>query len=112
MTKRMLISVLVLALVIAPALTDRSAGVPRTSGSVRAPLIGITCTIRGDQGEFGLHYARAVREAGGLPVIVPILDDADDALRAQYVSRLDGLVLIGGIRWIAQVAGKLVYDLP
>lgn len=95
MTKRILIPVLLLTLAIAAALTGRSAA-PKPSALARGPMIGITSTMRGDQGTFGLHYARAVREAGGVPVIVPILDDADAALRAEYVRRLDGLVLIGG----------------
>ena len=36
-------------------------------------------------------YSRAVQEAGGLPILLPV--DADPA---EYVDRLDGLVLTGG----------------
>jgi putative glutamine amidotransferase len=39
-------------------------------------------------------YVRAIRESGGLPVIVPPLED--HTLRSEYLERLDGLVLTGG----------------
>jgi putative glutamine amidotransferase len=41
-----------------------------------------------------LAYAQAVEEAGGTPVILAPTDD--DAVRTEYVRRLDGLVLSGG----------------
>ncbi len=39
-------------------------------------------------------YVRAIQNAGGLPVIVPALESEE--LQAEYLKRLDGLVLIGG----------------
>ena len=58
------------------------------------PLIGITATVTKKSAASPLAYARAVHEAGGVPVILPTIDD--DRLRAELVRRLDGLVLIGG----------------
>src|SRR5919202_6937290 len=66
----------------------------------KPPLIGIPC---GPSPAHGLSpagfrqnaaYVRSVAEAGGLPVLLPLLDD-DDLLRALY-ERLDGLLLPGG----------------
>jgi len=67
---------------------------PGASDSTARPLIGITSTVNDHSVVVPLAYAQAVREAGGLPVILPAIDD--DALRAEYVRRLDGLVLTGG----------------
>ena len=71
----------------------------------RRPLIGIpTQTLHSIEGiPAGLpdswvmnqRYSRTVAEAGGLPVMVPLLDD-EDTLRAIY-DRLDGLLLPGGV---------------
>ena len=58
------------------------------------PWIGITSTV--DEGKIvcSLPYVQAVRQAGGLPVIVPPLES--EILQTEYLRRLDGLVLIGG----------------
>ncbi len=58
------------------------------------PWIGITSTV--DEGKVvcSVPYIRAVRQAGGLPVIVPPMEG--DELQIEYLQRLDGLVLIGG----------------
>ena len=58
------------------------------------PLIGITCKVEKDRAVVPLAYARAIREAGGVPVVVPIV--LDEKLAGEYVRRLDGLVLTGG----------------
>lgn len=65
------------------------------------PLIGIptaTMTPRDPSRPYGHYcyegYPQAVAAAGGAPVLVPLLDDAD-ALREVY-RRLDGLLLAGG----------------
>lgn len=64
------------------------------------PVIGITCTrIRGAGGgdRFGLNdvYVRAVMNAGGAPLLIP-LDISEEALRAIYKT-LEGLLLSGGV---------------
>jgi len=60
------------------------------------PLIGITSVYipQGDYVKVDSAYTRAIREAGGTPVILPVIDDA--SLVAHYVDVLDGLVLSGG----------------
>lgn len=68
---------------------DRSAPVPRADDMVaKAPLIGIA-SVNGEA------YVRAVRAAGGIPVILPDHDD-DPAAIADYLARLDGLLMPGG----------------
>lgn len=54
----------------------------------RAPLIGIA-SVNGDA------YVRAIRQAGGIPVILPD-HEADPAVITGYLDRLDGLLLPGG----------------
>jgi len=53
-----------------------------------APLIGITQPPAHD-------YVRAVREAGGIPVLLPQTDGDTRTVEA-YLERLDGLILTGG----------------
>ncbi|HLH22971.1 MAG TPA: gamma-glutamyl-gamma-aminobutyrate hydrolase family protein [Chloroflexota bacterium] len=79
-----------------------SGDAPRYSAPSPQPaaLVGITCATLVPQGQRpptfrqNQSYARAVAAAGGLPVLLPLLDDAA-ALRALY-DRLDGLLLPGG----------------
>ena len=83
--------------VVSIAIVSSSCSAPRSEGPADSrdrPLIGITSTVKKEMAIAPLDYARAVREAGGVPVILPAIDD--DALRAEYVDRLDGLILIGG----------------
>lgn len=71
----------------------------------RRPLIGIpTQTLHSIDGipaalpeswVMNQRYSRAVAAAGGLPVMIPLLDE-EDILRAIY-DRLDGLLLPGGV---------------
>jgi putative glutamine amidotransferase len=68
--------------------------------SARRPLIGISCAPLAAEGSRppsfrqNCSYTRAVAEAGGVPVLVPLLED-EAALRALY-ERLDGVLLPGG----------------
>jgi len=66
------------------------------------PLIGITSVYRHDpkinvqpENAAPMTYIYAVRESGGVPVILPTV--TDDALIGRYLQELDGLVLIGGM---------------
>ena len=62
---------------------------PEAYGVVaKAPLIGIA-SVNGEA------YVRAIRAAGGIPVILPDHDDNSAAI-ADYLTRLDGLLLPGG----------------
>lgn len=60
------------------------------------PVIGITSAYvpEGDYVKVYSAYTEAIREAGGTPVILPVIDDA--SLVARYVGVLDGLLLTGG----------------
>lgn len=66
---------------------------------MRRPLIGVTSWHRPDREErFELirdTYTRAVLEAGGLPVILPIAPEKPELVEG-YVGSLDGLLLTGG----------------
>ena len=66
----------------------------RENVTVNRPLIGISCG--GDEAKASLKttYIDAVRLAGGVPVLIPILRDS--ATVAGLVSRLDGVILSGG----------------
>src|SRR5690348_2383151 len=64
------------------------------------PLIGITCAtfinIAGRPKGFRINqsYSRSIAAAGGTPVLIPPLGDAD-VLRSQF-DAIDGLLLPGG----------------
>ena len=69
------------------------------------PVIAISCYLepasRGDWTDVPSAllphaYVRQVEQAGGLAVLVPPRPDADDALAAEVLSRVDGLILSGG----------------
>jgi putative glutamine amidotransferase len=70
--------------------------VPLESG----PLIGITSVYEPAKGDkpaqttVGFAYVRAVAENGGVPVVLPTVDD--ERVLQKYLNMLDGLVLIGG----------------
>jgi putative glutamine amidotransferase len=61
------------------------------------PLIGIPCRARADRPDFynDRLYVSAVEHAGGMPLLLPMLDDMS-ILRA-FLPHLDGLLLSGGI---------------
>jgi len=71
------------------------------------PIIGITASVSPANDErrtfskgtalhlLPEHYCHWVVAGGGIPVIIPILDDPDAA--AEIVSRLDGLIISGGV---------------
>jgi putative glutamine amidotransferase len=64
------------------------------------PLIGITSVYEPAKGDKAAEttapfaYARAVAENGGVPVVLPTVDD--EQVLQKYLRVLDGLVLIGG----------------
>jgi putative glutamine amidotransferase len=68
------------------------------------PLIGITsgtASVPVAAGQLascyvGTEYSRAVRKAGGVPVILPAISGCEEALAAEYAARIDGLLLAGG----------------
>ena len=63
--------------------TDVITGLP-----VDAPLIGIA-SLTGD------NYVRAVRDSGGIPIVLPNTDGSTEKIE-EYLQLLDGLILPGG----------------
>jgi len=79
-----------------PAGADGGRAAPADRGGAPRPLIGLSSAYvpDGDYVKVPCPYARAIEEAGGTAVILPVTDDV--ALVVEYVRVLDGLVLSGG----------------
>ncbi|HWP93668.1 MAG TPA: gamma-glutamyl-gamma-aminobutyrate hydrolase family protein [Thermodesulfobacteriota bacterium] len=65
-----------------------------------SPLIGITTEIKADELKENCYliettYARAIAEAGGIPILLPSLCEKSSVLR-DAVANIDGLLLPGG----------------
>ncbi|MFH1719436.1 MAG: gamma-glutamyl-gamma-aminobutyrate hydrolase family protein [Planctomycetota bacterium] len=69
-------------------------------GNTSAPVIGITSVYKTDQQGNSAQtvvdfaYVRAVADNGGIPVVLPTVDD--EKILRRYLEELDGLVLVGG----------------
>lgn len=70
------------------------------------PRIGITTSYKDGKQSISHHYIRAIEDAGGIPIIVPMLE-SDDTSRA-FADLLDGLVITGG----PGITRGLIGDLP
>lgn len=74
------------------------------------PLIGITSVFQGSESDTvgractNMSYVNAVLEAGGTPVVLPPIR-SEQAI-ANYVTTLDGLVLVGGMDVPPHVYGE------
>ncbi len=62
--------------------------------TVPSPLIGIPGSNKDESFVLRKPYARAIAEAGGLPVILPLIHD--EGLLCSLYARLDGLLFSGG----------------
>lgn len=60
----------------------------------RRPLIGLTGNFADGEARLAERYYRSVQEAGGVPVIIPPLDDKDAIINT--LDSIDALVLTGG----------------
>lgn len=74
------------------------------------PRIGITTSYQDGKQQLDHHYVDAVLEAGGLPIIVPMLHDEDSA--TEFAALLDGLIITGGPGITRGLIGDLPEDLP
>jgi putative glutamine amidotransferase len=68
----------------------------KPTSSTKSPLIGISMSIdaEGNYHRVSVHYAAAVRLAGGIAVYIPLSSD-EESLR-KTIDRLDGLIMTGG----------------
>ncbi len=62
--------------------------------SNQKPLIGISCSHSGDNSSTRMTYTESVIQAGGTPMLIPITSDS--IVLRNIISRLDGIILIGG----------------
>ncbi len=74
------------------------------------PRIGITTSFEDGQQTLDLRYSRAVEAAGGLPLILPLLQSA--AAAQACADLLDGLIISGGPGITRGLIGALPADLP
>ena len=72
--------------------------------------IGITTSLQDGEQRLDIDYTRAVEAAGGLPIILPCLQDSASA-RA-FARLLDGLIIPGGPGVTRGLIGDLPADLP
>ncbi|HIG75816.1 MAG TPA: gamma-glutamyl-gamma-aminobutyrate hydrolase family protein [Bacteroidetes bacterium] len=78
------------------------------------PRIGVTTSLnRTDRGELeqrlDLRYVHAVERAGGLPLVVPMLES--EAAAEAFAGLLDGLVVTGGPAVLDRLVGELPDDI-
>jgi putative glutamine amidotransferase len=73
------------------------------------PRIGITTSFEENEQRLHHAYVLAVERAGGLPLIVPMLED-DVTLRT-FADLLDGLVIVGGPAITEGLIGTLPDDI-
>ena len=71
-----------------------------------APRIGITTGLEGERQTLDIRYVKAVEAAGGIPVVVPLIESPESA--RNIASLLDGLIITGG----PGVTRGLIGDLP
>ncbi len=77
-----------------PAANGAGAAAGTVSGTAGRPLIGISCGGSETMTTLKKTYSDAVRMAGGIPVLIPIMQDS--VVMAALVSHLDGVILSGG----------------
>jgi putative glutamine amidotransferase len=61
------------------------------SSVITRPIIGITIDIDGEYLKLKHHYCDAIREAGGVPVLIPPADNT-----RTYAEKINGLLIPGG----------------
>jgi len=72
----------------------------QVGGDGGRPVVGITSVYKVSKGNgsasvsVNFAYVEAVADSGGVPVVLPAIDD--DSIIERYVRELDGLVLVGG----------------
>lgn len=72
------------------------------------PVIGISSGWNGKSSSVGETYVHAVRKAGGVPVILPLVRDEEQA--KALLARIDGLVMSGGEDIAPEYYGEEIYN--
>jgi len=86
----------------------------QSSPAPRSPLIGITSVYhvsaegKSARTQVNFAYVRAVAENGGVPVVLPTIDD--ERVLRRYLEVLDGLVLVGGADIPASAYGEQPHE--
>jgi|Deesub1362B_J571_1020462.scaffolds.fasta_scaffold00021_58 putative glutamine amidotransferase len=64
---------------------------------MKKPIIGVTPSFYSTSERFALNleYVESIKEAGGIPVILPYIDKSVNDVK-EIVSKIDGLLLAGG----------------
>ncbi len=91
---------------VARALEPNEGGAENPDVTIR---IGITTSLEEQEQRLDHSYVRAVEQAGGLPLIVPMLDG--DVATSAFAALLDGLVLTGGPAVTEGLIGVLPDDI-
>ncbi len=73
------------------------------------PRIGITTSLNDGEQRLDRRYVLAVERAGGLPIVVPMLET--DAAAEAFAALLDGLVVTGGPAVTEGLVGELPPDI-
>ncbi len=73
------------------------------------PRIGITTSYYNEEQSLDYRYVQAIERAGGLPLIVPMLETG--AAAQAFAALLDGLVITGGPGITKGLIGELPADL-
>jgi putative glutamine amidotransferase len=73
------------------------------------PRIGVAASLVHGEQRVSMLYMQAIERAGGLPMLVPYLDDQD--ARSQFLSLLDGIILCGGPAITDGLIGELPPDI-
>jgi putative glutamine amidotransferase len=73
------------------------------------PRIGITTSYQNGRQSVDSYYGQAIEAAGGLPIIVPMLQSAEAT--AEFTALLDGLLITGGPGITQGLIGTLPEDL-
>jgi putative glutamine amidotransferase len=74
------------------------------------PRIGITTSYNDGRQSIDHHYIHAIEKAGGIPLIVPMLET--DEVTEAFAALLDGLVMTGGPGITRSLKNELPDDLP
>ncbi len=80
---------------------------------MRRPIIGITTSLDDKECKINHAYMKAVAKAGGLPMLLPALDNEN--ICDEYINEIDGILLSGGTDILPAYFGEFMqegYNMP